>query len=118
MNNVATSIRAKRINRTLAIAMSLGVITLMVAGDAAAQSSIKQTAVSVFNILYGLMGVAAGIALLVQILNWKFGNFLGSQDPKKLIVQTLIATALGFGIVGIIQGIKTYSASNADISSV
>jgi hypothetical protein len=90
----------------------------LVSTDAAASATAKETAVSVFNILYSLVGVGGGIAMLVQLLNTKFGNLLGIQDPRKKLVETLIYTVIAFAIVAIIQLAKSYGAGNSDIGSV
>lgn len=102
-------------NKTAAACVFLA----FVCQDASAQASTKGTLVNIFNWIYGCMGVIAGIVLLVQIINAKAGNFLGTQDPRKQIVNTLIFTALAFGVVAIIQAIKTWVGSTGgDISSV
>lgn len=82
-------------------------------------ASTKSTLVNIFNWLYGLMGVFSGIVLLVQFVNAKAGNFLGTQDPRKAIINTLIYTACAFGVVAIIQAIKHWMGNaGGDISSL
>ena len=88
--------------------------------DALAEgASTKGTLVNIFNWIYGLMGVLSGIVLLVQFINAKAGNFLGTQDPRKSIINTLIYTGCAFAVVGIIQAIKYWvGGSGGDISSL
>lgn len=87
--------------------------------DATAGASAKEQAINVFNWLYGMVGVLGGIILLGQILNWKAGNFLGSQDPKKQVINTIIAILAAFSVVAIIQALKSWAGSgNADIGSI
>lgn len=86
--------------------------------DALAQASTKSSLVNVFNWLYGLVGVIGGIGLLVQIVNAKVGNILGVQDPRKQILNTLLYTGLAFGVVAIIQIVKTWASASGDISSI
>ncbi len=86
---------------------------------AADGASTKSTLVNVFNWIYGLGGVFAGITLLVQFINAKAGNFLGTQDPRKAIINTLIYTACFFGVVAIIQAIKFWmGGAGGDISTL
>lgn len=94
--------------------------TLAIASqDAFAQASTKGTLVNVFNWIYGLVGVVGGITMLVQIVNAKAGNFLGTQDPRKALVSTFIYTCLAFAIVAIIQVAKIWSGGSAgDIGSI
>lgn len=91
--------------------------SLFMANPANAQS-LRQTGESIFNTLYGLVGVVGGISGLVCAINWKAGNFLGVQDPKKAFFNAMIGTGLGFGIVGIIQFIKSAVSSGGGISGV
>ena len=90
---------------------------MIVANPAEAQS-LKDTAVSIFTTLYAIVGVIAGIAILVHTINWKMNNFLGDQDPKKSIVNTLLAAGVAFGVVGILQAVKSYVNTGGSISSL
>lgn len=83
----------------------LAVLTLCASAPAWAQT-LKQTGVNVFNVLYGIVGVVGAIASIVTLLNWQTGNWFGRDDPKRLFIQVLAATALAFAVVAIIQFIK------------
>ncbi|ACD21630.1 hypothetical protein [Paraburkholderia phytofirmans] len=92
---------------------------LVLADPAAAQASLRGATESLFNTLYGVVGAAGGVATLVSLINWKAGNFLGAQDPKKTTIHAIMGTAGAFGVVGIIQAIKAAtSGSGSSISGV
>lgn len=92
---------------------------LALADPAAAQSSLRGATESVFNTIYGVVGAAGGVACLVSLVNWKAGNFLGAQDPKKTVIHAMIGTGSAFGVVGIIQAIKAAtSGAGSSISGV
>jgi len=78
---------------------------VLVAHPAAAQS-LRQAGVNIFNVIYGVVGVIGAIACLVTLLNWITGNWLGRDDPKKMFFQSLLGTALAFGVVAILQFVK------------
>lgn len=101
-------------NKAAAACFTLAVFS----NDALAQASTRGTLVNVFNWLYGLVGVIGGITLLVQIVNAKAGNILGTQDPRKQILNTLLFTALAFGVVALIQAVKAWAGGSGDISSI
>jgi hypothetical protein len=94
-----------------------GYLALFAAEPAMAQS-LRAAGENIFNTLYGLVGVVGGISGLVATINWKGGNFLGVQDPKKTFFNTLVGTGLGFGIVGIIQFIKSLASGGSGISGI
>lgn len=99
------------------IAVVCGYAGLLVACPADAQT-LRGTAESIFNTIYGLVGVLGAIAILVSAINWKTGNFLGAHDPKKMFIQSMMGTALGFGTVAIVQFIKASVSTSAGISGV
>jgi hypothetical protein len=119
-NKFFTAITSDRFTGFYTGLTMVGYSLLFFTTDAAAQGSvIKDTAVQIFNVLYGILGVVGGVACLVHLLSWKMGNFLGREDPKKAFVSVLIATGLGFSIVGIIQFVKNLAGSRgADIGSL
>lgn len=88
--------------------LRLGVLAVAAAGawEPALAQTLKQTGVNVFNVLYGIVGVVGAIASIVTLLNWQTGNWFGRDDPKRLFIQVLAATALAFAVVAIIQFIK------------
>jgi uncharacterized membrane protein len=119
MNRMINTVTNERFSKGYTVALALCYGMAFVCADASAQASVKQTAVSVFNILYSLIGALGGIALLGQLINMKIGNLLSIQDPKKKLVETLIVVIGAFSVVGIIQLAKTFaSGSGADIGSV
>ena len=105
-------------------ALNIGLIALSTSGltmnSALAQttSGPRATLESIFNLIYGLVGVVAGIALLVTALNWKTGNWLGSHDPKKTFMTSVIGTGIAFGVVAIVAFIKASVSTGAGIGSV
>lgn len=99
------------------IAMLCGYAALFVASPADAQS-LRATAESIFNQIYGLVGVLGAIAILVCAINWKTGNFLGAHDPKKTFITSMIGTGFAFGVVGIVQFLKASVGSSSGISGV
>lgn len=107
----------ERVARAQSIAVIGGYILLLVSDPAAAQS-LRQTGESIFNTLYQCVGVIGGISFLACMLNWKTGNWLNSHDPKKLALQSLVATGCGFAVVAIIQFVKTSTYGSGNISGV
>ncbi len=99
------------------VALSTSMLTLNSA-FAQTTSGPRSTLESIFNLIYGLVGVVAGIALLVTALNWKTGNWLGSHDPKKTFMTSVIGTGIAFGVVAIVAFIKASVTTGAGISSV
>ena len=93
------SVRLKALQGGAALAL------VLVAHPAAAQS-LRQAGVNIFNVIYGVVGVIGAIACLVTLLNWITGNWLGRDDPKKMFFQSLLGTALAFGVVAILQFVK------------
>ncbi|HGO6073762.1 TPA: hypothetical protein ACK3Q6_004458 [Burkholderia cepacia] len=76
-----------------------------VATPAHAQS-IHDTGVSIFEWIYGIVGVVGGISMLVSAINWKAGNFLGVHNPKAMFFNAFFGTAIGFAVPSIILAIK------------
>ncbi|WP_371436625.1 hypothetical protein [Polaromonas sp.] len=90
-----------------------GMAVLALAANPAMAQSLKQAGVSIFNVIYGVVGVIGAIACLVTLLNWITGNWLGRDDPKKIFFQALLGTALAFAVVGIIQFVKDMVGGSA-----
>lgn len=87
--------------------------------DAVMAQSLKQAGVSIFTAIYGVVGVIGAIACLVTLLNWVTGNWLGREDPKRMFFQSLVGTALAFGVVAIIQFVKDLvGGSSSGISNL
>ena len=94
-----------------AVDFGIALLVLMVfASDASAQNSLKDAAISVFNVLYGIIGVAGAIALLVFAINMKF-HFI--QNPMKQFLTTAAAVFLAFSVVAIVQFLKTAAGSQS-----
>ena len=91
--------------RTKALRWGGCLASSLVAHPAVAQS-LRQAGVNIFNVIYGVVGVIGAIACLVTLLNWITGNWLGRDDPKKMFFQSLLGTALAFGVVAILQFVK------------
>ena len=91
--------------RTMALRWGACLVSSLVAHPAVAQS-LRQAGVNIFNVIYGVVGVIGAIACLVTLLNWITGNWLGRDDPKKMFFQSLLGTALAFGVVAILQFVK------------
>jgi len=103
-----------RIRRTVTVArLTGGVVVLALAVNPAMAQSLKQAGVNIFNVLYGVVGVIGAIACLLTLLNWVTGNWLGRDDPKKIFFQSLLGTALAFGVVAIIQFVKDMVGGSA-----
>lgn len=107
----------ERIGRAQTVLALSGYALLLLSEPALAQS-LRATGESIFNTIYGVVGVFGGIAGLVAAINWKSGNFLGTRDPKQAFINVLLGTGLAFGIVGIIQFVKTSVGSSSGISGV
>lgn len=107
----------ERIGRAQTVIALSGYALLLLSEPALAQS-LRQTGESIFNTIYGIVGVVGGIAGLVAALNWKAGNFLATRDPKQAFINVLLGTGLAFGIVGIIQFVKTAVGTSSGISGV
>jgi hypothetical protein len=113
--------RNQRAATWFATGARLGLVGLWVASAASPvfAQSLRQTGVNVFNMLYGIVGVVGAIMGLLTLLNWTTGNWLGREDPKRLFLQVLFATALAFAIVAIIQFIKeTVGSTSSGISNL
>lgn len=108
---IASSLDPSHIERAVTWAVlgarmaGVALVVACTASPAFAQT-LKQTGVNVFNVLYGIVGVVGAIMGLLTLLNWTTGNWLGREDPKRLFLQVLFATALAFAIVAIIQFLK------------
>ena len=76
--------------------------------------SLKATGVSIFNAIYGFIGIAGAIALVLAGLNWALGNPIGVHDPKRLFFQILVGIAIAFASVAIIQFIKDAVGGSSD----
>ena len=96
-----------------AVKLAGGMAMLTLAASPAMAQSLKQAGVSIFNVIYGVVGVIGAIACLVTLLNWITGNWLGRDDPKKIFFQALLGTALAFAVVGIIQFVKDMVGGSA-----
>jgi hypothetical protein len=107
----------ERVGRVYSIACLVG-YTALVMSDAATAQSLRATGESVFNTIYGIVGVAGGIAVVTSAVNWKMGNFLGARDPKQAMIHSVVGTGIAFGGVGIVQAIKTAVGSSSGISGV
>ena len=90
-----------------------GIAVMALAVNPAMAQCLKQAGVSIFNVIYGVVGVIGAIACLVTLLNWITGNWLGRDDPKKIFFQALLGTALAFAVVGIIQFVKDMVGGSA-----
>ena len=101
----------KNIANCLSTAGMVGGILLT--GDASA-ASLLTTAQSIFTTIYAVVATFGAIGVVVTGLNWAFGNFIGSGDPKKLFFQVLLGVAVALGAVAIIQTIKTWVAGAGD----
>jgi Kef-type K+ transport system membrane component KefB len=107
-------INAVRLGRTLKAARLLGgPAVLALACSPVLAQSLKQAGVNIFNVIYGVVGVIGAIACLLTLLNWVTGNWLGRDDPKKIFFQSLLGTALAFGVVAIVQFVKDMVGGSA-----
>ncbi len=103
-----------RVRRTVTVArLGGGALVLALAADPAIAQSLKQAGVNIFNVIYGVVGVIGAIACLLTLLNWVTGNWLGRDDPKKIVFQALLGTALAFAVVAIIQFVKDMVGGSA-----
>jgi hypothetical protein len=98
-------------------AVLLGYCALIAAEPALAQGTLRTSGETIFNTIYGLVGVIGGISVLLSGINWKMGGIIGSE-PKKYFFNSLIGTGIGFGSVGIIQAIKAMVSGSGGISGV
>lgn len=105
-----------RFARGYATAIIIAYGTLVVASPATAQS-IRATGETIFNTIYGLVGVIGGICILCAAINWKLGGIIG-QDPKKFFINSCAGTGLAFGTVAIVQFIKSAVSTGGGISGV
>lgn len=84
----------------------LGAYGLALVASPAYAQSLHDTGVSIFEWIYGIVGVVGGISMLVSAINWKAGNFLGVHNPKATFFQAFFGTAIGFAVPSIILAIK------------
>lgn len=112
-----TMVQSDKFARKYAMSILCGYAALLVASPADAQT-LRATGESIFNQIYGLVGVIGAIACLVSVINWKTGNLLGAHDPKKTFISSMLGTALAFGVVGTVQFIKAAVATSNSISGV
>jgi len=117
LSAIRARITAERVGRIYSVAI-VGGYTFLALTDPATAQSLRSAGGSVFNTIYGVVGVAGGIAGVTTAINWKMGNFLGARDPKQAFVNSLIGTGAAFGIVGIVQWVKTATAGSSSISGV
>lgn len=89
-------------------------LCLLMVADVSAAEGLKQAAVSVFNVLYGMIGVVGAIALLFFAVNMKFHWV---QNPMKHFIQTAGAVFLAFSVVAIVQFMKE-AAGTQSINSL
>lgn len=97
--------KAVKVANTLEV---VAVLTALLAVGPAHAADLKETATNIFTLLYGVVGVGGAIGLVVTGMNWAFGNFMGSGDPKKLFFQVLIGTIGALASVSIILAVKTW----------
>ncbi|WP_198088312.1 hypothetical protein [Variovorax sp. E3] len=98
---------------------TIAICSALCAANPVMAQSLKQAGVNIFTAIYGVVGVIGAIACLVTLLNWVTGNWLGREDPKKIFFQSLLGTALAFGVVAIIQFVKdAVGGSASGISSL
>lgn len=112
------SMNSEQMASAYAKAVLFGYCMLLVAEPALAQEgTLRRTGETIFNTIYGLVGVIGGIAVVLSGINWKMGGIVGSE-PKKYFFNSLIGTGVGFGAVGIIQAIKAMTSGSGGISGV
>lgn len=92
----------------------VGMVGGVLLANSANAASLLTTAQSIFTTMYTVVGAFGAIGVLVTGLNWAFGNFIGSGDPKKLFFQVLIGTGVAFGAVALIQFVKDMVAGAGD----
>jgi hypothetical protein len=112
-----TAVKSDRFTKAYTAAVAMGYVALLLASPAEAQT-LRQSAESVFNQIYGLVGVLGGLAILFSAINWKMGNVVGAHDPKKMFINSCVATGLAFGTVAIVQFIKGIVSTSGGISGV
>ncbi|MEY8174728.1 hypothetical protein [Burkholderia multivorans] len=117
LSAIRAGITAERVGRIYSVAI-VGGYAFLALNDPATAQSLRSTGENIFNTIYGVVGVAGGIAGVTTAINWKMGNFLGARDPKQAFLNSLIGTGAAFGIVGIIQAIKGWTAGSGSISGV
>ncbi|WLI87827.1 TrbC/VirB2 family protein [Massilia sp. R2A-15] len=117
LQKVMVVLLTDRFAKKYTIAILCGYAALLVASPAQAQS-LRGTAEQIFNTIYGLVGVLGALSILVCAINWKMGNFLGTHDPKKMFVTSMIGTALAFGVVSIVSFIKGAVSASVGIQGV
>lgn len=103
--NDANTVQAQRVAAIARIGVGVAISFVLLVQPAAAQS-LKQSGITIFNAIYGIVGIVGAIACLLTLINWMTGNWLGREDPRKTFFTCLMATALAFGVVGLIQFIK------------
>jgi TrbC/VIRB2 pilin len=103
----------KHVQKMMLLTFALSVLMI---DPAYAQSSLKAAAVSIFDTIYNLIAVVGGISILLTGLNFMF-SWVKRDDPKKDLLMALAGTALCFGVVGLIQFMKT-TFSGGTIGSV
>lgn len=117
IEKIVAAIQTNCVTKRYAITRLYGYAVLLVAGPAQAQS-LRGTAEQIFTQIYGLVGVLGAISILVCAINWKMGNFLGTHDPKKMFVTSMIGTALAFGVVSIVAFIKGAVSASTGIQGI
>lgn len=118
---LAQSIRARAAKvftvRNYSLAWYAAYGLALVASPAHAQS-LHDTGVSIFEWIYGIVGIVGGISMLVSAINWKAGNFLGVHNPKAMFFQAFFGTAIGFAVPSIILAIKSVVNTSGSGSSL
>lgn len=116
--HTANNVKAQR--AALLARLAVGVVgsSLLLVDPATAQT-LKQGAVSIFNYIYGLVGVGGALAVLITFLNWTFGNWFSREDPKKTFLWTCVGVVGAFSAVAIVQFLKeTFAGSASNIGNL
>lgn len=87
----------------------LAIVLVAAVDTVLAQNVLKETGVSVFNYIYGAIGVLGALALLAAILNF-FVHFM--PNPMKQFLTVLCAVVAAFSVVGFVHWAKTTSSSS------
>jgi hypothetical protein len=117
IGKIVAAVQTDGFARKYALAVLCAYAALLVSSPAQAQS-LRGTAEQIFTQIYGLVGVLGAISILVCAINWKMGNFLGTHDPKKMFVTSMIGTALAFGVVSIVSFIKGAVSASTSIQGI
>jgi hypothetical protein len=110
------AVTSERFTRNYALAIAVGYAALVVASPAEAQT-LRRAGESIFTAIYSAVGVIGAICCLASAINWKAGGLIGG-DPKKMFMNSVTGTGLGFGVVGIVQFIKEAVSSGGSVSGL